>query len=98
MPRRHRRARERSDGQRRRLAPLGDSPEVAEEKIEVFAMFTAREPTYLCSQMQTLRELAVSFGLTSARHSLHPDASFHGGAYINAYSRTRPAGQASRQP
>jgi pyrroline-5-carboxylate reductase len=48
------------------LAPLGDSPEVTEEKIEAFAVFTAMGPTYLWFQMQALRELAVSFGLTEA--------------------------------
>lgn len=48
------------------FAPLGDSPEVAEEKIEAFAVFTAMGPTYLWFQMQALRELAVSFGLTEA--------------------------------
>lgn len=46
------------------FAPLGDSPEVAEEKIEAYAVFTAMGPTYLWFQMQALRELAVSFGLT----------------------------------
>jgi len=48
------------------FAPLGDSPEVAEEKIEAFAVFTAMGPTYLWFQMQALRELAVGFGLTEA--------------------------------
>jgi pyrroline-5-carboxylate reductase len=48
------------------FAPLGDSPEVGEEKIEAYAVFTAMGPTYLWFQMQVLRELAVSFGLTEA--------------------------------
>jgi pyrroline-5-carboxylate reductase len=48
------------------FAPLGESPEVAEEKIEAYAVFTAMGPTYLWFQMQALRELAVSFGLTAA--------------------------------
>jgi pyrroline-5-carboxylate reductase len=48
------------------FAPLGDSPVVAEEKIEAFAVFTAMGPTYLWFQLQALRELAVSFGLTEA--------------------------------
>ncbi|ACB77334.1 pyrroline-5-carboxylate reductase family protein [Opitutus terrae] len=48
------------------FAPLGDSPEVAEEKIEAYAVFTAMGPTYLWFQMQALRELAVTFGLTPA--------------------------------
>ncbi|MBP7372750.1 MAG: NAD(P)-binding domain-containing protein [Opitutaceae bacterium] len=46
--------------------PLGESPEVAEAKIEAYAVFTAMGPTYLWFQMQALRELAVSFGLTDA--------------------------------
>jgi pyrroline-5-carboxylate reductase len=48
------------------FAPLGESPEVAEEKIEAYAVFTAMGPTYLWFQMQALRELAVSFGLSEA--------------------------------
>jgi pyrroline-5-carboxylate reductase len=48
------------------MAPLGESPEVTEEKIEAFAVFTAMGPTYLWFQMQALREMAVSFGLTEA--------------------------------
>ena len=48
------------------FAPLGESPEVAEEKIEAYAVFTAMGPTYLWFQLQALRELAVSFGLTPA--------------------------------
>jgi pyrroline-5-carboxylate reductase len=46
------------------FAPLGESPEVDESKIEAYAVFTAMGPTYLWFQLQTLRELAVSFGLT----------------------------------
>ena len=45
------------------FAALGDCPEVAEEKLEGFAVFTAMGPTYLWFQMQALRELASSFGL-----------------------------------
>ena len=48
------------------FAPLGESPEVSEEKIEAYAVFTAMGPTYLWFQMQALREIAVSFGLTAA--------------------------------
>jgi pyrroline-5-carboxylate reductase len=47
------------------FAPLGESPEVDEAKIEAYAVFTAMGPTYLWFQMQALRELAVSFGLTA---------------------------------
>ncbi len=48
------------------LAPLGEAPEVAEEKIEAYAVLTAMGPTYLWFQMQALRELAVSFGLSGS--------------------------------
>lgn len=52
------------------FAPLGDCPEVSEEKIEAFAVFTAMGPTYLWFQMQALREVAVSCGLTPAEADL----------------------------
>lgn len=45
------------------LAPLGECPEVAEVKLEAYAVLTAMGPTYLWFQMQNLRELAVEFGL-----------------------------------
>jgi len=45
-------------------APLGACPEVAEVKIEAYAVITAMGPTYLWFQMQALRDLAVSFGLS----------------------------------
>ena len=48
------------------LAPLGESPEVAESTLEAFALLTGMGPTYLWFQLQTLRELATSFGLTDA--------------------------------
>lgn len=48
------------------LAPLGECPEVAEEKLEAYAVFTAMGPTYLWFQLQELRTLAVSFGLSAA--------------------------------
>ncbi len=62
------------------LAPLGDSPEVAEEKIEAYAVFTAMGPTYLWFQMQALRELAVSFGLTKAEADAGLKRMVHGAA------------------
>jgi pyrroline-5-carboxylate reductase len=43
---------------------LGEFPEVAEEKLEAYAVLTAMGPTYLWFQWQTLRELAVGFGLS----------------------------------
>ncbi|MEE9910969.1 MAG: NAD(P)-binding domain-containing protein [Deltaproteobacteria bacterium] len=43
---------------------LGDCPEVEEEKLEAYAILSAMGPTYFWFQMQKLRELGVSFGLT----------------------------------
>ncbi len=48
------------------FAPLGDCPEVAESKLEGFALLTAMGPTYFWFQLEALRGLAESFGLTSA--------------------------------
>jgi len=46
------------------LAPLGESPEVAEEKLEGYAVLSAMGPTYLWFQLQALREVASGFGLS----------------------------------
>ncbi len=48
------------------LAPLGESPEVAEEKLEAYAILSAMGPTYLWFQLQALREVAAGFGLSDA--------------------------------
>ena len=48
------------------LTPLGECPEVAEEKLEAYAVLTAMGPTYLWFQLQALRELASGFGLSEA--------------------------------
>jgi|WetSurMetagenome_2_1015567.scaffolds.fasta_scaffold433363_1 pyrroline-5-carboxylate reductase len=48
------------------LNALGKSPEVPEEKLEAYAIVTAMGPTYLWFQWQELRNLAESFGMTSA--------------------------------
>jgi pyrroline-5-carboxylate reductase len=48
------------------FAPLGECPEVAESKLEGFALLTGMGPTYLWFQLQTLRGLAESFGLSDA--------------------------------
>lgn len=45
------------------LAPLGEYPEVAEEKLEAYALLTGMGPTYLWFQLQALREVAAGFGL-----------------------------------
>lgn len=46
------------------LAPLGECPEVAESKLEAYALLTGMGPTYLWFQLETLRELGRGFGLT----------------------------------
>lgn len=46
------------------LAPLGECPEVAESKLEGYALLTGMGPTYLWFQLQTLREVATGFGLS----------------------------------
>jgi pyrroline-5-carboxylate reductase len=48
------------------LAPLGECPEVAEPKLEGYALLTGMGPTYLWFQLQALREVAAGFGLTDA--------------------------------
>ena len=47
------------------FAPWGEQPEVAEKDLEAYAVVTAMGPTYFWYQIQVLRELGVSFGLTS---------------------------------
>jgi len=46
------------------LSPLGECPEVAEGKLEAYAVLTAMGPTYLWFQLQALREVAAGFGLS----------------------------------
>lgn len=48
------------------LAPLGDCPEVAEPKLEAYALITGMGPTYLWFQLETLHELGRTFGLSDA--------------------------------
>jgi pyrroline-5-carboxylate reductase len=50
----------------RLLAPLGESPEVAEHKLEAYAVISAMGPTYFWYQLNALREQAATFGLTPA--------------------------------
>ncbi|MFZ1977126.1 MAG: NAD(P)-binding domain-containing protein [Bacteroidota bacterium] len=45
--------------------PLGDTPEVAEELLEAYAIFTAMGPTYLWFQLYELQALIMSFGLSA---------------------------------
>jgi pyrroline-5-carboxylate reductase len=46
------------------LGPLGACPVVPEEHLEAYAVLTAMGPTYLWFQIQQLRELGASFGLS----------------------------------
>lgn len=48
------------------FTPLGECPEVAELKLEAYAILTAMGPTYLWFQLQALREVATGFGLSDA--------------------------------
>lgn len=48
------------------LAPLGECPEVAEAKLEGYALLTGMGPTYLWFQWQALREVTAGFGLSEA--------------------------------
>jgi len=43
---------------------LGDCPEVAEGKLEAYAIFTAMGPTYFWFQLYELEELGKTFGMT----------------------------------
>jgi len=73
------------------FAPLGESPEVAEDKIEAFAVFTAMGPTYLWFQMQVLREVAVGFGLTEAEANTGLKGMVNGAARTLVDSGLTPA-------
>lgn len=44
--------------------PWGEQPEVAEADLEAYAIVSAMGPTYFWYQIQSLRELGISFGLT----------------------------------
>jgi pyrroline-5-carboxylate reductase len=48
------------------LDALGRCPEVAEDKLEAYAVVTAMGPTYLWFQLHELRNLAESFGMSAA--------------------------------
>lgn len=48
---------------------LGDCPEVEEGTLEAYAVLTAMGPTYLWFQLQELRELGESFGLSPKQAS-----------------------------
>ncbi len=48
------------------LTPLGECPEVAEAKLEAYAVLTAMAPTFFWFQLQALREVVAGFGLSEA--------------------------------
>ena len=48
------------------FVPLGECPEVAEPKLEGYALLTGMGPTYFWFQLQALREVAAGFGLSDA--------------------------------
>jgi pyrroline-5-carboxylate reductase len=50
---------------RKLLSLLGQCPEVAEDKLEAYAVVTAMGPTYLWFQWNELRNLAESFGMSA---------------------------------
>lgn len=45
------------------IQPLGYTPEVAESKIEAYAVISAMGHTYFFFQLQKLKELAIGFGM-----------------------------------
>ncbi|HYK90392.1 MAG TPA: NAD(P)-binding domain-containing protein [Acidobacteriota bacterium] len=47
------------------LSALGKCPEVAEAKLEAYAVITAMGPTYLWFQLHELRSLGESFGMSA---------------------------------
>jgi pyrroline-5-carboxylate reductase len=47
------------------LGVLGQCPEVAEDKLEAYAMLTAMGPTYLWFQLNELQDIGKSFGMTA---------------------------------
>jgi pyrroline-5-carboxylate reductase len=60
------------------FAGLGETPEVEERKLEIYAVLTAMGPTYLWPQLYELQSLAESFGVTRAEASAGLTAMVHG--------------------
>lgn len=58
-------SREEKEEMRKLLSPLGKCPEVAEDKLEAYAIVTAMGPTYMWFQWYELRNLAESFGMSA---------------------------------
>ena len=64
----------------RLFCPLGEHPEVAEAKLEAYAILAAMGPTYFWFQWQTLRELAGAFGLEPQEADRALNGMLHGAA------------------
>ncbi len=60
------------------FSAFGRSPEIVEEKFEAYAVLTAMGPTYLWFQLEELRSLATSFGLTRDEAEVGLAAMAHG--------------------
>ncbi len=60
------------------FSAFGRYPEVAEEKLEAYAVLTAMGPTYLWFQLEVLRSLATSFGLSGEEAETGLAAMGHG--------------------
>jgi pyrroline-5-carboxylate reductase len=60
------------------FCPLGEHPEVAETKLEAYAILAAMGPTYFWFQWQTLRELAGEFGLEKQEADQALNSMLHG--------------------
>jgi len=73
------------------LAPLGQTPVVADELIETYAVVSAMGPTYFWFQFDALRQQAEAFGLSSlaARETLA--AMLHGAVDTMFASELPPA-------
>lgn len=65
---------------RNALAPLGQSPEVAENLLETYAVISAMGPTYFGFQLAEVERLALSFGLDDAAARNAMRAMLHGTA------------------
>jgi pyrroline-5-carboxylate reductase len=62
----------------RLFCPLGEHPEVAEAKLEAYAILAAMGPTYFWFQWQTLRDLAGEFGLEQEEADRALNSMLHG--------------------
>ena len=62
----------------RLFCPLGEHPQVAEAKLEAYAILAAMGPTYFWFQWQALRELAGEFGLEKQEADRALNSMLHG--------------------